>query len=131
MIFRVLRCLNNYLFAEVYGHVRKVLLFTPSLSWNVVVFFYFILSKLWKKFNGAIIYPGSLVINDYLCTSTLSTLYRVSLYREELPREKADSGLINSLVSFIVASSEAPRSLSKEVRQGVGGGRVGGRKEVE
>ena len=58
-------------------------------------------------------------------------IYRVSLYREELPREKADSGLINSLVSFIVASSEAPRSLSKEVRQGVGGGRVGGRKEVE
>jgi hypothetical protein len=40
---------------------------------------------------------------------------RIWLYREELPREKADSGLINSLVSFIVASSEAPRSLSKEV----------------
>ena len=43
-------------------------------------------------------------------------LSRISLYREELPREKVDSGLINSLVSFIVASSEAPRSLSKEVR---------------
>jgi hypothetical protein len=42
-------------------------------------------------------------------------VYRIWLYREELPREKADSGLINSLVSFIVASSEAPRSLSKEV----------------
>jgi hypothetical protein len=42
-------------------------------------------------------------------------VWRISLYREELPREKADSGLINSLVSFIVASSEAPRSLSKEV----------------
>ena len=39
---------------------------------------------------------------------------RVSLYREKLPREKEDSGLINSLVSFIVASSEAPRSLTPE-----------------
>jgi hypothetical protein len=45
----------------------------------------------------------------------LGCVYRIWLYREELPREKADSGLINSLVSFIVASSEAPRSLSKEV----------------
>jgi len=39
---------------------------------------------------------------------------RVDLYRESLPREKEDSGLINSLVSFIVASSEAPRELSQE-----------------
>ena len=38
----------------------------------------------------------------------------VSLYREELPAEKEDSGLINSLVSFIVASSEMPRELSSE-----------------
>ena len=36
----------------------------------------------------------------------------VSLVREELPVEKEDSGLINSLVSFIVASSEMPRELS-------------------
>ena len=40
---------------------------------------------------------------------------RVCLFREDIPREKADSGLINSLVSFIVASSEAPRTLSREV----------------
>jgi len=39
---------------------------------------------------------------------------RVNLFREELPREKEDSGLINSLVSFIVASSEVPRELSQE-----------------
>merc|ERR1719430_420442 len=39
---------------------------------------------------------------------------RVDLFREELPREKEDSGLINSLVSFIVASSEVPRELSQE-----------------
>ena len=38
----------------------------------------------------------------------------VSLVREELPVEKEDSGLINSLVSFIVASSEMPRELSSE-----------------
>ena len=38
----------------------------------------------------------------------------ISLYREELPAEKEDSGLINSLVSFIVASSEIPRELSQE-----------------
>jgi len=39
---------------------------------------------------------------------------RVDLFREEIPREKEDSGLINSLVSFIVASSEVPRELSQE-----------------
>merc|ERR1719158_2802358 len=39
---------------------------------------------------------------------------KVELYRESLPREKEDGGLINSLVSFIVASSEVPRELSKE-----------------
>jgi len=44
---------------------------------------------------------------------------RVSLYREDIPREKADSGLINSLVSFIVASSEVPRALSKEEEEHV------------
>ena len=37
------------------------------------------------------------------------------MYREQLPSEKEDSGLINSLVSFIVASSEVPRELSQEV----------------
>ena len=31
---------------------------------------------------------------------------KVELFRESLPREKEDAGLINSLVSFIVASSE-------------------------
>ena len=41
----------------------------------------------------------------------------VSLFREELPVEKEDSGLINSLVSFIVASSEMPRELTQEERE--------------
>jgi hypothetical protein len=53
--------------------------------------------------------------NIKFCVLVIICVWRISLYREELPREKADSGLINSLVSFIVASSEAPRSLSKEV----------------
>ena len=39
---------------------------------------------------------------------------KVELYREALPREKEDRGLINSLVSFIVASSELPLELSPE-----------------
>ena len=39
---------------------------------------------------------------------------KVDLYREAIPREKEDAGLINSLVSFIVASSELPRELSEE-----------------
>ena len=43
----------------------------------------------------------------------------VSLYREDLPAEKEDSGLINSLVSFIVASSEMPRELTQEERDHV------------
>ena len=42
---------------------------------------------------------------------------KVNLFREELPAEKEDSGLINSLVSFIVASSEMPRELSSEERE--------------
>jgi len=42
---------------------------------------------------------------------------KVSLYRDELPVEKEDSGLINSLVSFIVASSEMPRELSDEEQE--------------
>ena len=39
---------------------------------------------------------------------------KVQLYREELPREKEEAGFMNSLVSFIVASSEQPRELSEE-----------------
>ena len=39
---------------------------------------------------------------------------KVELFREAIPREKEDAGLINSLVSFIVASSEMPRELSLE-----------------
>merc|ERR1719192_1433460 len=39
---------------------------------------------------------------------------KVELFREAIPREKEDAGLINSLVSFIVASSELPRELSLE-----------------
>merc|ERR1719222_1199143 len=39
---------------------------------------------------------------------------KVELFREAIPREKEDAGLINSLVSFIVASSEMPRELSME-----------------
>ena len=39
---------------------------------------------------------------------------RVNLFREELHREREDSRLINSLVSFIVASSEVTMKLSQE-----------------
>ena len=39
------------------------------------------------------------------------------IVRDELPVEKEDSGLINSLVSFIVASSEMPRELSDEEQE--------------
>ena len=39
---------------------------------------------------------------------------KVNLFREDLPVEKEDSALINSLVSFIVASSEMPKELSEE-----------------
>jgi len=59
--------------------------------------------------------PKSLMeAEDYIESSG-----RVSLYREDIPREKADTGLINSLVSFIVMSSEAPRSLSTEEEDAV------------
>lgn len=43
----------------------------------------------------------------------------INLFREKLPREKEDSGLINSLVSFIVTSSEAPHSLTAEEEEHV------------
>ncbi len=39
---------------------------------------------------------------------------KVSLVREDMSSEKEDNGLINSLVSFIVASSEIPKELSPE-----------------
>ena len=39
---------------------------------------------------------------------------KVSLLREDMSSEKEDNGLINSLVSFIVASSEIPKELSTE-----------------
>ena len=42
---------------------------------------------------------------------------KVELYRLALPSEKEDRGLINSLVSFIVASSEVPLELSLEEQE--------------
>ena len=39
---------------------------------------------------------------------------RVNLFREELHRERENSRLINSLVSFFVASSEVTMKLSQE-----------------
>ena len=87
---------------------KVVLLVVPTTKWPGNF-----MENVSERYNPAFV---NVAVASLFDTNHLHKLLsRVSLYREDIPREKVDSGLINSLVSFIVASSEAPRSLSKEV----------------
>merc|ERR1719334_397681 len=103
-------------FRVMYGSNRKALLATRAV-FSLTHKYGDILREGWKNLVECLLQlfqcrllPQSLMeAEDYIENGG-----KVELFRESLPREKEDSGLINSLVSFIVASSELPRELSLE-----------------
>jgi len=103
-------------FKIIYGANNKALLATRAL-FSLTHKYGDILREGWKNliecllqlFKCQLLPKTMMEAEDYIETGG-----RVDLFREELPREKEESGLINSLVSFIVASSEVPRELTLE-----------------
>ena len=103
-------------FRVMYGANSKALLATRAV-FSLTHKYGDILREGWKNLVECLLQlfqcrllPKSLVeAEDYIENGG-----KVELFREAIPREKEDAGLINSLVSFIVASSEMPRELSME-----------------